>query len=84
MIAETSWITKTPGVCGAEPCVRDTRHTISGLVEWKRLGLTDERIIGTPPVSGRPIPSVELLRRHPGEIDAAIRESIVKVLTEIT
>ena len=43
MIAEKSWVTATPGVCGGEPCIRNTRHTISGLVEWKQLGLTDER-----------------------------------------
>src|SRR6267154_5831139 len=45
MIAETSWVSTTPGVCGGEPCIRDTRHTVSGLVEWRRLGLTDDQIL---------------------------------------
>ena len=40
-----SWIQKTPGVCGGEPCVRNTRHTVAGLVEWKKQGLTDARIL---------------------------------------
>jgi uncharacterized protein (DUF433 family) len=40
-----SWIQKTPGVCGGEPCERDTRHTVAGLVEWRKQGLTDARII---------------------------------------
>jgi len=40
-----SWIRKTPGVCGGEPCVRNTRHTVAGLVEWKKQGLTDARIL---------------------------------------
>jgi uncharacterized protein (DUF433 family) len=40
-----SWIETTPGVCGGEPCIRNTRHTVSGLVEWKQLGLSDGRIL---------------------------------------
>ena len=40
-----SWIQKLPGVCGGEPCVRNTRHTVSGLVEWKKQGVTDNRIL---------------------------------------
>jgi uncharacterized protein (DUF433 family) len=40
-----SWIRKTPGVCGGEPCVRNTRHTVAGLVEWKKQRLTDARIL---------------------------------------
>ena len=40
-----SWIQTSPGVCGVEPCVRNTRHTVSGLVEWKRQGVTDARIL---------------------------------------
>jgi uncharacterized protein (DUF433 family) len=40
-----SWIRKTPGVCGGEPCVHNTRHTVAGLVEWKKQGLTDARIL---------------------------------------
>src|SRR5919108_4066246 len=40
-----SWIQKSPGVCGGEPCVRNTRHTVAGLVEWNKQGLTDARIL---------------------------------------
>jgi uncharacterized protein (DUF433 family) len=40
-----SWIQKSPGVCGGEACVRNTRHTVAGLVEWKKQGLTDARIL---------------------------------------
>ena len=40
-----SWVQASPGVCGGEPCVRTTRHTVSGLVEWKKQGLTDARIL---------------------------------------
>jgi uncharacterized protein (DUF433 family) len=44
-----SWITKTPEVCGGEACVRNTRHTVSGLVEWRRLGLSDAEILQRHP-----------------------------------
>jgi uncharacterized protein (DUF433 family) len=38
-------INKNPGVCGGDARIRDTRHTVAGLVQWKQLGLTDERIL---------------------------------------
>jgi uncharacterized protein (DUF433 family) len=40
-----SCIQKSPGVCGGQPCVRNTRHTVAGLMEWKKQGLTDARIL---------------------------------------
>jgi uncharacterized protein (DUF433 family) len=40
-----SWIQKTPGVCGGDACIRKTRHNVWGLVEWRKLGLTDEQIL---------------------------------------
>jgi uncharacterized protein (DUF433 family) len=40
-----SWIQTSAGVCGGEPCIRNTRHTVAGLVEWKKLGLSDHRIL---------------------------------------
>jgi uncharacterized protein (DUF433 family) len=43
MSTEKSWIEKNPDVCGGDACVRNTRHTVYGLIEWKKLGLTDER-----------------------------------------
>ncbi len=45
MIGTASWVTTTPDVCGGEPCIRDTRHTVAGLIEWKHLGLSDARIL---------------------------------------
>ena len=41
----TSRIRKTRGVCGGEACVRTTRHTVAGLVQWRRLGLSDQEIL---------------------------------------
>ena len=40
-----SWVQTSAGVCGGEPCIRHTRHTVTGLVEWKKLGLSDDRIL---------------------------------------
>jgi uncharacterized protein (DUF433 family) len=40
-----SWIRKTPDVCGGDACIRDTRITVWGLVESKRLGLSDADIL---------------------------------------
>jgi len=45
MTATTNWIEQNPAVCGGDACIRNTRHTVHGLVEWKRLGLTDTRIL---------------------------------------
>jgi uncharacterized protein (DUF433 family) len=45
----TSRIQKTRGVCGGEPCIRATRHTVAGLVQWQRLGLSDEEILQRHP-----------------------------------
>ena len=45
MDTATSWISKTPGVCGGDACIRTTRHTVAGLVEWKRLGVSDEKLL---------------------------------------
>jgi len=41
---EQSWIRKTPDVCGGDACIRNTRITVWGLVEWRKLGLSDDEI----------------------------------------
>jgi uncharacterized protein (DUF433 family) len=40
-----SRITKNVSVCGGHASIRDTCHTVADLVLWKRLGLSDERIL---------------------------------------
>jgi type III restriction enzyme len=40
-----SWVEKTPGVCGGRACIRNTRITVWGLVNSRRLGATDEQIL---------------------------------------
>ena len=40
-----SWVQKTPGVCGGRACIRNTRITVWGLVNYRRLGVADEQIL---------------------------------------
>jgi len=45
MASVTDRITKTPGVCGGNACIRGTRITVWGLASWRKLGLTDAEIM---------------------------------------
>jgi uncharacterized protein (DUF433 family) len=71
-----SWIQRTPGVCGGEACIRNTRHTVSGLVAWRGLGLSDAQILEHHP----DLSEADLLAawsydgQHSEEIDRAIKE----------
>ncbi|MFO0968743.1 MAG: DUF433 domain-containing protein [Gemmataceae bacterium] len=49
MSTATSVITKQPGRCGGEACVRDTRITVWGLVEWRDLGKSDDWLLANYP-----------------------------------
>jgi uncharacterized protein (DUF433 family) len=40
-----SWIQKTPEVCGGDACIRNTRITVWGLVAYRKLGLSDTRLL---------------------------------------
>lgn len=44
-ISTASWISKVPGRCGGRACVRDTRITVWGIVAYRRLGMSDARIL---------------------------------------
>src|SRR5215510_2506991 len=72
-----SWIQTSPGVCGGEPCVRNTRHTVSGLVEWKQQGLTDARILEHhPDLTPADLDATwAYYATHREEIDRAIKEA---------
>lgn len=70
-ITTSSWIATSPGICGGEPCIRTTRHTVAGLVEWRRQGLTDARILEHHPDLTRGDLAVawEYYATHQAEID---------------
>lgn len=73
--SKKSWIQKTPGVCGGDACIRNTRITVNGLVEWHKLGLSDDRILEY--IEGLTRDDLaaawEYYRLHPAEIDEEIR-----------
>ena len=70
-----SWIQKTPDVCGGVACIRHTRITVWGLVEWRKLGLSDAELLRR--VSGLTEADLKVAwdyeARHREEIDQAIR-----------
>ena len=77
MIATTSWISKKPDRCGGSACVRDTRITVWGLMSYRRLGLSDERILeavqGLTPTDLET--ATEYAAAHPEEIGRDIKEN---------
>ncbi len=81
MVADTSakksWIQKTPGVCGGRACLRNTRITVWGIVNYRWLGASDETILesiaGLTPDDLRT--AWDYYRDSKAEIDADIREN---------
>jgi uncharacterized protein (DUF433 family) len=71
----TNGIQKTPGICGGEARIRDTRHTVAGLVQWRNLGLSDARILmHHPDLTPADLEAAwSYYRKHAEEIDRAIR-----------
>src|SRR5580704_15423866 len=41
----TSWVQKTPSICGGDACIRNTRITVHGLVHYRQLGFSDQRLL---------------------------------------
>lgn len=72
-----SWIQTAPEVCGGDACIRRTRITVWGLVEWRSLGLSDAELRRC--VSGLTQADLEVAwdysAQHPEEIDRALREN---------
>jgi uncharacterized protein (DUF433 family) len=68
-------IQKTIGICGGEACIRNTRHTVSGLVQWRNLGQSDDQILQQHPDLRKPDLDAAwaYYPEHQGEIDEAIR-----------
>ena len=45
--SEASWIQKTPDVCGGDACIRNTRIRVWGLVNCRRLGMSDAELLSS-------------------------------------
>ena len=76
-ITNRNRVQKTPGVCGGRACIRNTRITVWGLVNSRRLGLSDEdmlrNIVGLSPEDLHA--AWDYYRAHTAEIDQDIREN---------
>ena len=74
-VRTASWIETTPGVCSGAACIRRTRHTVAGLVQWRRLGLDDAEILERhPDLSSQDLEAAwRYDESHAEEIERAIR-----------
>ncbi len=72
--AGESVIRKTPGVCGGDACIGDSRIMVWLLVAMQRRGLSDQQILaGFPTLTLADLAAAwEYNRRQPDEIDDAI------------
>jgi type III restriction enzyme len=72
-----SWVQKTPDICGGDACIRSTRITVWGLVEWRKLGLSDEELLRRiPGLTGADLKvASDYYAQHREEIDRTIREN---------
>lgn len=79
MTVASDRIVKTPGVCGGDARVRDTRYTVWGLLESRRQGLTDQQILAQhPTLTPADLEAVwEYSRDHPREVALALWENEV-------
>lgn len=70
----TETIRKTPGVCGGNACVRDTRVPVWTLQRLKDLGRSDEQLLEDfPTLTPDDLPAAwDYVRLHPDEIRTAI------------
>ena len=70
-----SWVQSTPNLCGGDACIRNTRITVHGLVHYRQLGLSDERILEAIQGLTRDdlVAAWDYYARHREEIEDAIR-----------
>lgn len=77
MTTTISWISKKPDRCGGDACVRETRIPVWGLVNYRRLGLTEAQILEAyPSLTLADLEAAwDYARANTAEIDQAIREN---------
>jgi uncharacterized protein (DUF433 family) len=70
-------IKSTPGVCGGWACVGNSRITVSGLVELRRLGCDDARLLDAyPTLTQTDLTNAwEYARLHGEEMEREIAEN---------
>jgi len=77
MPATTDHITKTPGVCGGDACIRGHRIPVWVLVGYRRLGRSDADLLRDYPSLTRADLEAawEYAAANPDEIDRALQEN---------
>jgi uncharacterized protein (DUF433 family) len=77
MATATGRITKTPGVCGGDACIRGTRIPVWTLANYRRRGGSDADILRAYPSLTPPDLEAawEYAAAHADEIDRAVREN---------
>ncbi len=67
-------IRKTPGVCGGDACIGNSRIMVWLLADLKRLGMSEQEILEAyPTLTATDLTAAwEYYRLHPDEIDEAI------------
>ena len=74
----TSWIQKTPNVCGGRACIRKTRIPVWILVLARRHGATDQELLNhyvTPLTQADLDAAWDYYAAHREEIEADIRQN---------
>jgi uncharacterized protein (DUF433 family) len=75
---ETPWqgVNKTPGLMGGEACIRDTRIPVWLLVSYRRLGLSEAKLLENyPSLSATDLVNAwNYAQSYSDEIDRAIAE----------
>jgi len=83
LLVSESGIEKTPGVCGGDACISKTRIPVWSLVNDRRLGMSDAKILTAFPS----LSAIDLVNAwryaeaYPEEIEMAIRENEEIMLT---
>ena len=72
-----SGIESTPGVCGGDSCVAGTRIPVWTLEQYRRLGLSEARILDAfPSLRAADLVNVwSYVADHPDEVERQIREN---------
>lgn len=70
-------ISKTPGVCGGDACIRDTRIPVWVLVNFRRSGIKEAELLENyPTLTGADLANAWVYAEaFPEEIEIAIREN---------
>ena len=85
---QTTLINKTPGVCGGDACIGNRRIPVWQLIECRRLGMSDQRIMTDfdPPLTPADLQAAwdhyalnrfeieEAIRLNDDSVDAEVQE----------